>query len=104
MSRTDELPCSPERAVAREGDTFTVDAALIGRLLHLGAARVPALMRDGAITSACERGVGEHAGEFRLTFFYGNRRARLSTDLDGHIVRQTATEFAARPTPSARTP
>ena len=77
-------------------DTFVVDAALVGELLQLPASRVQELMRSGKITSACERGADEHAGKFRLSFFYGNRRARLSTDLEGHILRRSAIDFGDR--------
>src|SRR5262245_35502978 len=88
---------SPTAPSAREiefcDDTFVVDAALIGELLHVPAARVPRLMRAGKITSACERGIAEHAGEFRLSFFYRNRRVRLRTDLEGRILRKSAIDF-----------
>nr|WP_091582978.1 DUF6522 family protein [Mesorhizobium qingshengii] len=46
------------------------------------------LLRTQEITSLCERGIGEHEGEYRLSFFYGNRRARLSkcdTALDDRL-------------------
>ncbi len=89
----------PERLIEFSDNTFLVDAALIGDLLQIPASRVPALMRDGKITSACERGVDEHAGEFRLTFFYGNRRARLGTDPGGRILRKSVIDFGDRPIP-----
>jgi hypothetical protein len=59
-------------------------------------------MRSGRITSICERGVDENAGEFRLSFFYGNRRARVLTDLEGRILRKSAVDFGDRPIPGAR--
>ena len=83
-------------------EAFVVDATLIGELLRLPASRVQNLMRSGRITSACERGVDDHAGEFRLSFFYGNRRARLSTDLEGRILRKSAVDFGDRPSPDVR--
>jgi hypothetical protein len=82
-------------------NTFVVDAALIGRLLRVPAAHVPVLMREGKLTSACERGVDEHEGEFRLTFFYGNIRARLSADARGRILRRSVIDFGDRPIPDA---
>ncbi len=85
-------------------DAFVVDAALVGELLQLPASRVQVLMRSGMITSVCERGTDEHAGEFRLSFFYGSRRARLSTDLEGHILRKSAIDFGDRPIAGARPP
>jgi len=59
-------------------------------------------MRQREITSVCERGVDEHAGEFRLSFFYRSRRARLSTDLRGHVLRKSVIDFGDRPIPDAQ--
>ena len=88
-----------EPAIEFSDDAFLVDAALVGELLHIPATRVRALMREGHITGACERGMDEHAGQFRLTFFYRNRRARVSTDLAGRILRRSAIDFGDRPIP-----
>ena len=81
---------------------FVVDAALVGELLRLPVSRVQTLMRSGAITSSCERGIDEDAGEFRLSFFHGNRRARLSTDLAGRILRRSAVDFGDIPVSDTR--
>jgi Family of unknown function (DUF6522) len=83
-------------------DYFVVDAALVGELLHLPPSRIQTLMHSGSITSACERGVDEHAVELRLNFFYRNRRARVLTDLKGRILRKSAVDFGDRPISSAR--
>ena len=81
--------------------TFVVDAAQLGELLDIPASRVPILMREGAITSVCERGVDDNEGEFRLSFFYRNRRARLSMDPTGRIIRRSIIDFGDRPIPDA---
>jgi len=81
--------------------TFVVDAMLVGELLDVPASQVPVLMRTGAITSLCERGIDDDEGEFRLTFFYRNRRARLSLDSTGGIIRRSAIDFGDRPLPHA---
>ena len=94
-------PTSARAAIEFHDDTFVVDAALIGELLHLPASHVSSLMRAGRITSACERGIDEHAGEFRLSFFYRNRRARLSMDPEGRVLRRSAVDFGDRPIPGA---
>ncbi len=96
-----QAPRPPEPAIAFSDNTFLVDAALIGALLRVPASGVPALMREGKITSTCERGMDEHEGEFRLTFFYRDRRARLSTDLTGRILRRSAVDFGDQPIPGA---
>lgn len=84
------------------GDSdILVDAALLGRLLDVAPADVPTLMRAHAITSLCERGVDTHDGEIRLSFFYRNRRAQLSVDTTGHILRRSVINFGERPLPPA---
>lgn len=80
--------------------TFVVNAARLGELLDIPASRVPILMREQAITSVCELGVDENEGEFRLTFFYRNRRARLSMDPKGRIIRRSTIDFGDRPVPN----
>ena len=97
-----QLPSRSEPAMGfSDNNTFLVDAVLIGELLHIPPPRVPELMREGQITSGCERGVGEHEGEFRLTFFYRNRRARLGADPTGRILRKSVIDFGDRPVPAA---
>ena len=78
-----------------------VDAALLGELLDIVPAEVPGLMRRRAITSFCERGIGADDGTFRLSFFYRNRRARLSVDTTGRILRRSVVDFGQRPLPRA---
>ncbi|MGX4805474.1 DUF6522 family protein [Bradyrhizobium guangdongense] len=101
-SLQDSLSQAPSDQVIEFSDnTFVVDAALIGELLHIPATRVTILMREGGITSVCERGTGENEGEFRLTFFYRSRRARLITDLAGRLLRRSAIDFGDRANPAA---
>ncbi|HLS82532.1 MAG TPA: DUF6522 family protein [Steroidobacter sp.] len=75
-----------------EGD-FVIDASLLGELLNVPAPDVQALMRRSEITSLCERGEEEHAGQFRLTFFYKGRRVQLSVDEAGRIVRRSVLDI-----------
>jgi hypothetical protein len=91
------------RPVVFEGDagSFSVDAALVGELLDVPASDVQALMRDGRITSRCERGEAEHAGQYRLTFFRESRRARLIVDAAGRIIRRSIIDYGDRPLPRA---
>ena len=81
-----------------EKDAITRDEVIE---LDIPASRVPILMREGAITSVFERGVNENEGEFRLTFFYRNRRARLGMDPTGRIIRRSTIDFGDRPIPDA---
>lgn len=90
-----------DRVIEFSDNTFLVDAALIGELLHVPATSVPILMRERRITSICERGTGQDEAEFRLTFFYRSRRARLITDAAGRLLRRSAIDFGDRPIPDA---
>lgn len=60
-----------------------VDAVLVGEALGLPAQEVPAMVDDRRIGVLCERGTDEHAGLFRFTFYFRQRRFRLVTDCHG---------------------
>ena len=83
------------------GKTVMVDATLLGDLLDALPVNVSILMREHAITSVCERGIDTHEGEFRLSFFCRNRRARLSVDGSGQVMRRSIVNFGDRPLPKA---
>ncbi|MGH6956222.1 MAG: DUF6522 family protein [Caulobacteraceae bacterium] len=68
---------------------FCIDAALVAELLGVRASDVQELMRAKEITSLSERGEGEHAGQYRLTFQYKGRRGRLNVDEDGLVIRRS---------------
>ena len=70
-----------------------VDAKLLADLLGLDPAAVHALMKAQKITSFCERGIDEHEGRYRLSFFYGNRRGRLNVDAAGNVIRRSMIDF-----------
>jgi hypothetical protein len=53
-------------------------------------------MREGTITSRCERGIDSDAGRYRLTFFYENARCRLIVNETGSVVKRSITEFGDR--------
>ena len=89
------------RVEPADDDVFCVEATLLGELLDVPPQDVQALMRANAITSLAERGVAEHQGEFQLTFFYKNRRARLTVNRTGQIRRRSVVDFRERPLPPA---
>ena len=70
---------STKQVEITNGD-IVVDAVLLGELLGIQPAEIPALMKAGAITSTFEKGVGDDAGEYRLSFFYRNRRLQLGVN------------------------
>ena len=85
----------------RNEEGFSIDASLLSELLNVPASRIQGLMRRNEITSLCERGEREHEGQYRVTFFYKGRRARLSVDQSGWIIRRSIVDFGERPLPSS---
>ena len=76
------------RRVEFDGDSFSIDAALIAESLGIELTVVRTLMREARITSRCERGIEQDAGRYRLTFFHGERRLRLIVDEAGEVVER----------------
>lgn len=87
------------RVEIADGD-IVVDAALLAPLLDVPAADVPDLMRSQAITSLCERGIDAHEGQYRLSFFYRNRRVRLNVDANGQVLQRRTVDFGDRALPA----
>lgn len=85
----------------RNGEDFSIHASLLSDLLNVPSSCIQDLMRQKEITGLCERGEGEHEGQYRLTFFYKGRRARLSVDESGQVIRQSIVDFGDRPLPSS---
>lgn len=79
-----------------ENGAIEVDARLVGEGLGIDAALVPARIRAGAITSLCERGEGDDAGRYRLTFFYEGRRFRIVIDAEGKVLQRSLLDFGER--------
>src|SRR5665213_1140302 len=98
-ARTEAGACNPQVEII-DGD-ISLDAALLGELLNVAPVDIPALMRDHAITSFCERGIDAHQGEFRLSFFYQNRRVRVNVDTAGRILLRSINDFGQHPLPRA---
>ncbi|MHA6323828.1 DUF6522 family protein [Roseivivax sp. CAU 1753] len=67
-------------------DGFVVDAGIIGAAFGLAASEVPGLMKSGAITSRCEKGVDADEGRWRLTFYHDARAFRLTVDAENNIL------------------
>lgn len=100
MARSDARS-TPALRLERSDRGFTVDAGTLGPLLGLEPAEVWRLMRAGAITSRFERGEGEDAGRFRLSFFHGRRRVTLVVDAAGTVLSSVTVSVAE---PPARAP
>lgn len=62
-----------------------IDAALVAPRLGLTVAEFRQLMDQRRITVLCERGVGEDAGRYRASFYYGDRRVRLVVEATSRV-------------------
>jgi hypothetical protein len=87
-------------AIEIRNGTIQIDASILGKGLGLEPARLPELLRSGAITSRCERGVDEDEGRYRLSFFHAGRRLRLVTDASGHVLRCSSIDYGNQPLPA----
>jgi hypothetical protein len=93
----------PERArqvsVTFDGDDIEVDATIIADGMGVRAQDVLERLRSGAITTRCEKGVGEDEGRFRLTFLSRSRRLQLIVDMAGKILQRSSIDFGKHPLP-----
>jgi hypothetical protein len=88
-----------------EEGAIQVDVAIVAEGLRIEPSLVQERMRDGKITTLCERGIDDDEGLHRLSFFSENRRFRLVVDQDGNVIRRSAIDFGERGLPaSARKP
>lgn len=70
---------------------FTVDSTVIAEGFSLAPRIVQRRLREGKLTSRCERGVDQDAGRYRLTFFYNRRSFHLVVDEAGRIIERSDT-------------
>jgi hypothetical protein len=90
----------------RTEEGFSINASSLGELLNIPPSCILVMMRKNQITSVCERGEGEHEGQYRLTFLYEGRRAQLTVDETGQVAQRSVIELGDRhlpPTFTAKT-
>lgn len=71
-----------------------IDAQDLAPLIGCDPAEVQELMRAGRITSTFEKGEGEDAGRFRVTFRHGATRVRFTCAEDGTVLSHIRTQVA----------
>ena len=84
-----------------DNDGPVVKAGLIAKLLNIPEDKVSGHIQNGGITTLLEKGIGEHDGGFRLSFFHHNRRAQIEVDRHGQISTRTVIDFGDRPLPAS---
>ena len=81
-------------------DAVHIDASIVAQGLGFEPSFVQTMMREGEITSLCERGVDEDAGRHRLTFFHKSRRFRIIVDETGKVIQRSIIDFGDRLRPA----
>lgn len=84
-------------AIEIDDNGVCISAEMLGELLDLPSAQIHSLMAAGEITSRHERGVDEDAGRHRLTFVYRDRRARLTVDGAGRVLKRSRVSGVSTP-------
>ena len=97
------MSCGPRQlaTIRIDEDRMEVDADAISDGLGLDHVTLLRQMREGRITSRCERGVAEDEGRWRLTFFSETRRLRIVIDAAGQILQRSVIDYGAQPLPSS---
>ncbi|MCX7556915.1 DUF6522 family protein [Xanthomonadaceae bacterium JHOS43] len=67
-----------------------VDPAAVAQALGLSLRVFQQLMDSGRIRTLSERGTGAEFGQYRLSFWHGERRYRIVTDAAGHVLSREA--------------
>lgn len=65
-----------------------IEASAIGDGLGIDPSQVQAQLRQGKISTLCERGIGEDQGRYRVTFYCGKRRFRILIDEMGNVIEE----------------
>lgn len=84
------------RRVEISASGFQLEAHVVAAALRVGPDEVMARIRDGSLTTRCERGVDEDLGRHRLTFFLGSRQARFVIDDSGQVLHSSCIDFGDR--------
>jgi hypothetical protein len=72
---------------------FSLGADVVAAVLRVGPDKVMAHIRDGTLTTRCEKGVDKDAGRHRLTFLLGKKQARLVIDDAGRILQSSCVDL-----------
>jgi hypothetical protein len=81
-----------------------IDAALVAKGLRMDPETLRAALRDGQVTRTVEKGEGDDAGRYRVTFFAPNRRLRLIFTADGSVLKTSSVAYSRKPRLSDQTP
>ena len=75
---------------------YQLEAEVVAGAFRISPQEIMSHIRDGRLTTLCERGVDEDHGRHRLTFYLGNRQARFVIDEDGRVLHSSCVDFGDR--------
>jgi hypothetical protein len=86
--------------------TFTdqridINATLVAKGLRMEPEALRAALRDGSVTRTVEKGEGDDAGRYRVTFYAPTRRLRLLFTASGEILQTSSVAYGRKPRPPA---
>ena len=84
-----------------EGGAIQVDARIVAKRLGVPPTLLLERLREGKITSACERGIDADYGRYRLTFFSESRGFCLVVAESGAIIQRSTIDFGDPPLPNS---
>lgn len=78
-----------------DDEAFVVEAEDLARAFGVHASEIIQGLREGLVTSRCEKGIDEHDGRHRLIFAHQGRVLRLTVDGAGKVLSRAV--FARPP-------
>ncbi len=79
-----------------------IDASLIAKGLGMYPDALRQAMREGHVTRTTEKGEGEDAGRFRVTFYSPNCRLRLLFNAEGTLLQTSSAAYSRKPRPASK--
>lgn len=74
-----------------------IDATLIARGLRMDPDALREAMQQGLVTRIVEKGEGEDAGRFRVTFYSPTCRLRLLFNAEGTLLQTSSADYSRKP-------
>ncbi len=91
-----------DRRASISASGFEFDAGLVASAFRISPEEIMSRIRDGRLTTQCEKGIDEDQGRHRLTFFLASRQARFVIDDTGTVLHSSCVDFGDRPLPRKR--
>ena len=76
-----------------------IDADLVANGLRMEPETLRAALHEGRVTRTVEKGEGEDAGRYRVTFYAPNRRLRLLFTDKGEILQTSSVAYSRKARP-----